>query len=91
MAFPQKVTSYPDWFMDVARRIEDGTERIILAYPTPQDAMRVRQQFHGFLGAMERAGMFPMYPRFQTMRLAIRGNDLHIMTANEFLPKPSGA
>jgi hypothetical protein len=29
-----------------------------------------------------------MYPRFQTIRLAISGNDLIIMTAEEYIPNP---
>lgn len=88
MSVPTRVTSYPTWMLRMADEFETGTRVKVLNLPDRKTAEKYRRNIYGFRNALERAGMFPMYPNFQTIRLAIRGNDLHIMLADELLPNP---
>jgi hypothetical protein len=88
MTTPRDVESYPDWFMALANEVEGGVNRKVLQLPSAHMVDRYRRNLYGFRNAMRRAGMLPMYPRFQTIRLAISGSDLIIMTAEEYLPNP---
>jgi hypothetical protein len=89
MAAPKELTAYPDWFMALANEFE-GPERIqskTYILPDRAAALRLRQQFYGFLRAL-RAGGQAMYPNFQTVRIAIQANELHIMHVDHFIPQP---
>ena len=90
MATPRRLEAYPDWMLAVARRFENGDRRVTLNAGSPAMAKRYRQQLYGFIRAMERDGMLSQYPNFQTVRLVIEGDSLHILHVDEYLPQPKG-
>lgn len=90
MAQSRRITSYPEWMLALAGEFEDSKgARRILSYPDAKQAARARQHLYGFRNALERAGMFPMYPHFQAIHLVIHGSDLHILHANDYYTKPT--
>jgi hypothetical protein len=90
MSYSKTVASYPDWFLPLASEFEAPTLTRRKAYilPDHKAALRLRAQLYGFLYAMRHEGLDKLYPNFQSVRLVIRENELHILHANEYLPRP---
>lgn len=92
MSTPKRLTSYPNWMMDLARSFEAPTfkREATLDFPDAISARRAQNSIRGFITALERANMLNDYPNFQTVRLVLEDTRLHIMHVDVYLPQPKG-
>jgi len=86
MSAPRSSRNYPDWFIDLAMEFNEISEKT-LTFPSPKVARETRRLLYGFRGALSR-DLPGRYKNFQTIRIAIQGNTLHIMNMNLYLPPP---
>lgn len=89
MPSPRTLEKYPYWMIEAAGSFEPPQSRRSLVYTLPDvaAAKSLRLQFYGLQRVLRRDSMKD-YPNFISCRLVIRGSDLHIIHADDFIPQP---
>lgn len=92
MSSPVKVERYPYWMVEVAGRFSPPTssKREVIHLADGREAQRYRRFFAGLQNALERSGQRGDYADFLSVHFIVRGSDLHLLHADEYIPRPNG-
>lgn len=89
MPSPTRLEKYPGWMLALAADFEPPTalRKRVYELADPAEARTLRSQLYGFQRALEHDAR-AMYPNFLSTRLVIRGSELHIIHADDYIPQP---
>lgn len=82
MSYPTRSTRYEVEFLDIAERIQNNREPLVITCDTESEAHVLRRKLYAFRGTMEKEHNYS-YPRFIALEARVKGNVLTLMSKDD--------